>query len=188
MDPASWSTPPYDQGQPLSHPELRAYQGTEALDGGSNYEAGTPNLAQLLAVRVFSTAPQALTSNVWTPLTFDSIDRQVGREMVAGGNTITIQRQGWYVISLGVSFAANAAGNRGLRLRDTLNNRVIAKHMQPATTVADIDSLHVATFAFFASAVILIAEAFQDSGGSLNTVVEDRQSPALAVGYANIAV
>lgn len=129
------------------------------------------------ACQVRQTTLQALTTATFTAVTFTTEDYDGGFGSVvhhdnATNNTrITAQYSGWYLISGGVGFAANATGQRLARWSvngtqvnagDLLINTAAANVVQaPARTM--LVSLNVGDY------VELLA--WQNSGGSLNTAV-----------------
>lgn len=130
-------------------------------------------------VAVGRTATLSIPNNAWTTVDWNLDDdanggaisprRSAMHDTASNAETIYVRRAGRYRISAGVEFAANATGQRGIRLQ--YNGAVI-----PGTTVL-VDAAASGTTAlsvsidkaFVGSSVRLLrVEVFQNSGGGLN--------------------
>lgn len=155
------------------------------VNRGSEWEQlltylGGPPMAQLR-----QTGAQSLTNGVGTAVTFDTedLDNFNGHDTTTNTSRYTCQAAGWYQVSGGVCFAANATGRRGgwwLKNGSVVagSESIVPAHAStvdtPLRTI--IVSLAVADYVELA--------AFQDSGGALNTsVAAAQQHPMMTVRW-----
>lgn len=141
----------------------------------------------------FQRAPQArvynsatishATTAAFQALTFDSerydmVPAGVSEQHSTSTNTsrLTCRVPGVYSISGAVQFAANATGNRGLRIR--LNGATaLAGHIQPAATGGDVSEVAIETHYRLVVGDYVELMAYQSSGAALNVNAATDQSP-----------
>ena len=114
------------------------------------------------------TTPFSVPNNAWTTVNWDSDDdRGEMHDTVSNNDTLFTRRTAVWNFLAGVDFAANAAGQRGVRLQ--YNGIVV-----PGSTVllgaaaAGQTSLHTAMTKALVLGRLLRVEVFQNSGGALN--------------------
>lgn len=129
-------------------------------------------------------AQSIAVSGTWTAVTFDAedVDYDAGHSTVTNTDRYTAATTGWHWVNGGVSFAANATGNRGVRF--TVNGTVVngSQVFEPAGGA--IVSVPCRGMLVFLNATdILRLEAFQTSTAALNTSVTTGEQPSLAVEW-----
>lgn len=145
-------------------------------------------LGFLLAKPIFQgrqTAAQSLTNGASTAITMDAedVDSANGHSLVTNTSRYTAVYPGWYSGSPGVSYAANATGQRSADLAKngtvinggavllgafaTLSTRVPGRKLLAFLNVNDY----------------LEGFGFQNSGGALNTAVTTVEQPTLVVEW-----
>jgi hypothetical protein len=132
---------------------------------------------------VTGSTTQSIPNNVYTSLNWDANITDTTRlhNTVTNNNNIYIKTSGWYLVSAQVTFSANAAGSRSIRL--TKNGVVIDRTTVRFPPVAGFSvSANTSIVIELVSGDVIAAEAFQDSGGALNT--ENNQSQ-LSIGLIN---
>jgi hypothetical protein len=151
--------------------------GTWTQVGGSSAFAGC---------RLRNSAAQAVANSTVVPITFDTETYDVGgyHSVAALTSRITIPagKDGYYLVAGTVEFASTAGGQR-----------FVAIYLNGATFIAIEDQINVANQG--ASRVAVTTEyhlvagdfvelvAFQDSGGSINSVANDPWSPIFWCDY-----
>lgn len=156
---------------------------TGAVDGFMTSTDKTAHDAHVLAltnlsVGLTNSAAQTLTTSSFDPLTFNTERWDNGglHESVTNPTRITIPAGGGgvYEIAGGVAFAANATGLRGLTVK--LNGATIIAVDFRATYGGEV-YLSIATQYLLVAGDYIQLEAYQSSGGNLNTVVAAAYSP-----------
>lgn len=184
--------PPYGVGpNALTMPagSTAAYiNGTEAANQPGPNDPSAPGPPILMAVRVYNSVGASIPNATWTTVSFDTVERQVGKLWVASAPTlITFSRQGWFGLAAGVDFTANAVGSRGLRF--VRNDGTVLAAERGATAIAgENDMRHTMTQDFFLAGQSVHLEVWQSSGGALSIVTEGRQSPMCSATFFNIQV
>lgn len=128
--------------------------------------------------RVRSSVAVALpTSGSWNTLTFDTAVFNKGETLLwdAGSPTIfTIPHQGYYQVGACVRTEPTTA-NKALRI--TTGGTSIVEHDNIGVSTPAFTQINVSTIYHFATSATLQAEVFQDSGASINAVVDGLASP-----------
>jgi hypothetical protein len=152
---------------------------TTFLRGDATFAAPSGGGADI-RVRVFNSATISIANSSWTLLTFNSErwDTDTMHSTVTNTGRLVATTAGLYVITGHVQFAANATGQRIIRI---LVNGVtmIALQGSPANPVAVY--MTVATTYNLAATDYVTLEAFQESGAALNVTVEGNDSPEFSM-------
>jgi len=123
--------------------------------------------------RLRQTTLHALTNAAFTSIQFQSEDYDTvsGHDNVTNNSRYTCQVAGLYVFTGKVAFAANATGQRAMQW--ALNGTAVSGSQDSWPAVAAVERQFVATTyeAVLAVNDYVELQAFQDSGGSLNTSV-----------------
>lgn len=135
-------------------------------------------------VQMRQTVAQSITSGTFTAVTFDAedLDYDNGHSTAANTDRYTANTTAWYSVSGGVSYAANATGMRGLRYTVNgtgVNGSEVNVQAGPASVTTSVPGRTM--LVFLNSGDILRVEAFQNSGGALNTSVAGSQQSTLTV-------
>ena len=135
--------------------------------------------------RVYSTAAQSLTSSVLTALTFTNArwDLPSGHFSLSSPTRLTCQIAGLYVAFGHVGFAASASGTQrqiNIMLNGSTYIARASEQLEAGGSSGNVHRLIVATLWRFAVADYIELQAYQDTGGALNTYVEADDSPEFA--------
>jgi len=107
----------------------------------------------------------AIPNGAWTAVDWDdNADLMSG---VSSTNAIVARRSGIWQATAGVSWASNATGTRGVRVKV---NGVVVTGSQVRITASDANQKDISTSVAFQAAQgdTVTVEAYQDSGGALN--------------------
>jgi hypothetical protein len=143
----------------------------------------------LLAPPIFegySAANQSLSNNTFTALTLDTeyVDSAGGHSTVTNTSRYTAVYAGWYNVAGVASFAANATGQRAVRI--TVSGTTIHGGSQslPVTTAATICALAQSDILVFCNVGDYVEiQGFQLSGGSLNTAASGGYEPSMKTAW-----
>lgn len=133
-------------------------------------QGGSPAAGALDFAQLFQVVAQSITNATWTALTFTSegIDSAGGHSTSSNTSRYTAVHTGWYEVSAVVSFVFNATGARGARL--AVNGTAVAgRSLIPAIGVTYSTDVPLARKVYLTAGQYLELQAFQSSGGSLNT-------------------
>lgn len=130
------------------------------------------------------TGAQSLSTGAGTAITFDAedIDTHGGHSTVTNTSRYTAQIAGWYQLSGGVSITGSATNRRACWW--TKNGSDIAGSEATVSAGDDTGTLTVPArtiLVLLAVADYVELKGFQDSGGSLNTVVTSAAQPSMHV-------
>lgn len=138
------------------------------------------------------TVTQNLTTATWTALTIDTedVDSDVGgggaHDTSSNTSRFTARYPGWYQVSGASSFPGNVTGRRGSRLGvngTALNGSTV---IVTATTASGVIIPTAAELLYLNVSDYVEVFAFQDSGGTLATVVAtDAQSRLNVIWVSN---
>jgi hypothetical protein len=126
-----------------------------------------PPIAALIQVN-----SQAIANNTFTALTFDSegVDSAGGHDNSTNNSRYTAVYAGWYELSGGLTFTANASGRRLARW--TVNGTSVTGSLAGIPGNASIIGYGPRTvMAFLDVGDYAELQVYQDSGGSLSTFV-----------------
>ena len=127
--------------------------------------------------RVFHNAAQSIANNTVTALAFNSerFDTDGMHDNAVNNSRITFVTAGTYLVSLSVSFATNAVGQRiyGIRLNGATT---ICQDIHAAVSTNQ-DRTTVSTLYAFSAGDYVEAAVFQDSGAALNMESTGNLSP-----------
>lgn len=131
------------------------------------------------AARIYNSAVQAIVTATNTKITFDTVRRDDGGLADLANDRLVAQVAGWYVISAGFGFAANATGNRGgeLMVNGTIE---IAQQFYEAPAVG-VAVMSITAVYYLAATDYVELFGFQTSGGNLNTHQVGNKDPELAM-------
>lgn len=146
-------------------------------------EQGIEDAHLMPAVRVFHNANQSITTATLTALAFNSerYDTVGGvasnqHDTVTNNSRLTCRYAGIYDISASVEFAANATGERDVRIR--LNGTTyIGFQREPTNTASFSTIVNCTTDYQLAVNDYVECVVFQESGGALNVVASSNWSP-----------
>jgi hypothetical protein len=130
---------------------------------------GTPPQA-----RLHQAVSQSLANNTFSAITFDStdIDTYSGHSNVTNNTRYTFQYSGTYLLLGGVSWAASTTGFRQVLFRG--NGTASYKKIQAAPSPSFETALQTAVTEPFNAGDYVELMCWQNSGGSLSTVVADQ--------------
>lgn len=119
-----------------------------------------------------NSAAQSLTTATWTPLTWDTedLDSDNAHSTVTNTARYTAVTAGWYLVTGNVEFVANATGIRQARITD--GTTVFGGQNAVSASAGGTTTLSVSAMVFLAAAAFVQFEAYQTSGGALNTMVQ----------------
>jgi hypothetical protein len=152
-----------------------AYMNANVRDAG-NFMIGEP-IAEL---RQATLQPVATASFTSISLDASDIDSDGGHSNVTNNSRYTGKTAGWFQFSGGASFATNGTGSRGTQWAKN-GTGVVASGVLGASSGAAFASWVAARTKFIqlnGSTDYVELQAFQSSGGSLNTVVGAGSDPA----------
>lgn len=130
--------------------------------------------------RVRASASVALpTSGSWNTLSFDTAVFNRGETLLydAGAPTVlTIPLTGFYLVGACVRTEPTTA-NKALRVYSTGQGASLIEHDNIGVSTPAFTQINVMTLARLASGDTITADVFQDSGASINAVVDGLASP-----------
>ena len=123
------------------------------------------------ACEAYHNTTKSIANNTWTPLDLNT-DRRDTNAMhdpsYSSGQYIAIPLAGWWYVGAWAEFAANAVGNRGIRLLVD-GATVICQDLRPNVGAASGIQIHLDRLWYWSGTSGSIrADVFQDSGGALN--------------------
>lgn len=132
----------------------------------------------LVGARVGATAVQTLGTGANTPIVFDlEVFDPFGLHSNTTNNTrITVQEPGWYQIGGFVTFAANATGIRQISVVKN-GTTALAEISTTALGGGNVAKLAIDAAEYLAAGDYVELNAYQDSGGNLNTVQSGSYRP-----------
>lgn len=114
------------------------------------------------------------TSNVWSPLSFNTtdVDSEGGHNNVTNNSRYTCQVPGWYWVE-GYCAFNNGGGTAGFRFACSIakNGTQILGAMQTSYFAADLQSLSAGTIVSLAAGDYVETWGYQNSGALVNTFV-----------------
>ena len=119
--------------------------------------------------RVTNSANQSIPNNAFTTLTFNTEDFDTDsiHDNVTNNSRLTATTAGKYLVYGNVRFAANATNTRGVRfLSSTLGGGVAEVRVQASSSIV---VLIISTVIDMAAADYIELQAYQNSGGALNS-------------------
>lgn len=139
---------------------------TYNINGSPHTHAG---LVTAPAARVYNSGTQAISNDAWNTLTFDSENFDTDTMHSTSSNTeqLVINTAGKYIVTGCAGFATNTTGVRFARI--TVNASGYNQQRQGASPSYETVVVTTDTINLVVNDVIIL-EAFQTSGGSLNTV------------------
>lgn len=157
-----------------------------AAQFNANIRDNVSFLANPPACRVYHNAAQALTTAVEASLAFNSerFDTNTMHDTVTNNSRITFTTAGLYVVTLNVTFASNATGNRVTTIR--LNGATYLAYDIRAAVNGDTTNVAVTTIYKFAAADYVEARCFQNSGGNLNVNSTANSTPEFAATWIGL--
>jgi hypothetical protein len=113
------------------------------------------------------------SSGNWLPVTWsaEDFDDDAMHDTSTNSERITIQTTGTYLIGGNVRFAANATGERGIRVTD--GTTVLGLGVRFDAAGSGATQMNVATIHNMTAAEYVQLEVFQNSGGNLNVTVTE---------------
>lgn len=132
--------------------------------------------------RVYRTTALAVGNAIWATIGFDAErwDTDGMHDTTTNTSQVVVQTAGWYVITGHISFAANATGARGIRVR--LNGAtVIAQDKRGNAGASETTDLSIPTKWKCAVGDVLQLQCYQTSGAALNLLSTGDYSAEFAV-------
>lgn len=162
------------------------------LNGGTAltewyYDIANPRLAHI-GCRVRDASVQSIGNNAYESVDFDTedFDTDAFHDTATNNSRITIPSglDGKYLVWASIGFAANATGERGLKIRqDDTTDYAEDIREAPAANEAVIT---ISTVVDLAAAEYVEVHAFQNSGAGLNTLQETNSSPEFGVAFLGV--
>lgn len=166
-------------GVAITQGEIRDFTIDGTTVRPTNVTAGTYNQisAQAVWARVFHNAVQSIPNNTVTALTFNSerADTDTIHDTATNNSRLTCKTAGVYQISAHVGYASNTTGYRVLQLTVNGTTTIASEVVTPVTGVPT--RLTVTSLYALAVNDYVEAQAFQTSGGALNTEQVANYSP-----------
>ena len=134
--------------------------------------------ARGIRARVYNNANITLTNNTATALTFNSelYDTDAFHSTSVNTSRLTIPYDGYYRVTGNVRFAANATGQRQVRLLVN-NTTIIGFTVIPTSAAANTTIIQVTSDYQFVASDYIELVALQDSGGNLDVTSVAHYSP-----------
>lgn len=131
------------------------------------------------------TAAQSLTTAVVTALTFNTedVDSAGGHDNVTNNSRYSANYAGWYQVSCGAAFSANATGQRFVQLKVNGSDANGTGAEINATAALNCLVAGRTTLIYLNVSDYVEAYAFQNSGGNLNTAVTTYEHSSLTVQW-----
>jgi len=133
------------------------------------------------------TVAQTLTTGVWASVTFDVEDKDSvsGHDTVTNNSRYTAVYAGWYQCSGGVGFVVNATGIRGTRW--SVNGTALngSQTSEAPTTVTAAQWTPRTKQIYLNVGDYVELQAFQSSGGNLNTDVTTTNQSHMSVRWVS---
>lgn len=129
--------------------------------------------------RVHATASVALPTDGWNTLSFDGAIFNRGETPLYDGGSptvLTIPYTGFYLLGACVRTEATTA-NKALRIYSDGQGGSLVEHDNVGVSTPAFTQINVCTLAWLASGDTIHADVFQDSGGTINAVVDGLASP-----------
>lgn len=161
------------------------------------------SLAQLLSVVAFKMKPpmarlrqatiQAITTATYTGVACDAedydsdVDSIGAHDNVTNNSRYTCRYPGWYLISGGISWASNATGRRGSRYAVNGSAYNASGVLINASAAVGLTYPTDANLVYLTVGDFVELQAFQDSGGSLNTVASNESAARFCVKWVSNA-
>lgn len=175
-------------------PSQRTWADEDALDTTNLNGSVSGPLRHLLnppIAELRQTAAQSLPNNTWTGVIFDLEDVDTDVDGVGGHSTVsnrhryTARYPGWYQCSGGVGFATNTTGIRGVRW--AVNGTGLSGNQATAApTTGAVASVPARTkYIYLDEGDFVELQAFQSSGGALNTAVTADQQPSASIRWVS---
>lgn len=132
---------------------------------------------------------QSIPSGAFTSITLDAedvdtdVDGVGGHDNVTNNSRFTARYPGYHSISGGCSFASNVTGRRGVRV--AVNGTAVngSTVVLAATIAASVVVGNDRNLVYLNVGDYVELQAFQDSGGALNTVSTTDSQPRLMVSW-----
>lgn len=141
--------------------------------------APTGGAATFVGARVYHDANQSIANNTITSLALNTerFDTDAFHDAVTNNSRLTVPagKAGKYLIIGNVAFAANATGQRQVRI--LLNGATVIARTVDAGTIAGDGTFILSTIYDLAEADYVELQAYQTSGGALNVVATAAVSP-----------
>lgn len=137
--------------------------------------------------RLRQTVAQSLTNNAWSPITFttEDLDSDGGHSTSSNTSRYVFPRVGTWRVGGGVGFAVNATGQRAVRF--AINGSALngSETLQQATSATQGNRVAARSMLVVASSLTdyIEIEAFQNSGGALNTLVTSSDQSTLDIHF-----
>ena len=147
--------------------------------------AGAASGGEDFGAKVQSSVNQSILNNAWTELDFEQeqYDTDTLHDNVTLNQRIQLPGSsagdGRYICTGVVQFAANATGQRGLRINVNGNSVQATTFVDAAA--ADTTRLNVSIVLDLEDNQFVVLEAFQNSGGALNSVADSTTRPSLSL-------
>jgi hypothetical protein len=146
----------------------RLAKGTELQMLRLNGDATAPEWFSNPSCRVYNSVSQSIPDSAFTTLNFDteSYDNDTMHDNVTNNERITFSTAGTYKVSANIAFAANATGNRIIKI--IRNDGEIKLYENKATvTTGDSTVFNVSFVATFSAGQYVYIQAYQSSTGAL---------------------
>jgi hypothetical protein len=134
-----------------------------------------------VSARVYNSANISVANNSWQALTFDTErwDTDTIHSTTTNTGRLTCFTAGTYIIIGHASFAANVAGNRGLRFVADISDATVYLHTQLGLGAFAAHNTvgGISTLAQLSVDDYVTFEAYQNSGAALNVLASAQVSP-----------
>lgn len=128
--------------------------------------------------RIRSSVSVALTNDGdWSDLTFDTVVFDGGESPMVDAGSLTAPTFGYYLCGACVRTEPTTA-NKALRIVGSTQG-ILVQHDNIGVSTPAFTTMNVTTLSLLAEGETLTAQVFQDSGGTINAVVEGVASPVL---------
>lgn len=138
------------------------------------------------------TVAQPLTTSVWASITFttETVDTDIdgvgGHDNAVNTSRFTARYPGWYQVSGGVGLVVNATGIRGTRWVVNGNALNGSQTAEAPTTVTAAQWATRTKHVYLLEGDYVELQAFQSSGGNLNTDATTTNQSHMSIRWASV--
>jgi hypothetical protein len=143
-----------------------------------------------VSARIYQTVTQSIPSTVYTTINLDTLsfgNFGIWNSGVANRLTVPVGYDGIWLIEGQVAFAANATGQRRVRLLKNGATSIGEQRMPPITIAASATMVTLASVLKLVAGDYLQIEGYQDTGAGLNTNVSVEANTRLTATYIGTA-
>lgn len=153
---------------PLSNGTLCTDLNADKLDSLTSADFLRSNLS---VVQAYRASTQSINTSSSTTIIFNLVAFDTNSEYSNATGIFTVGTTGYYLVTASVQFAANVTGSRKLLIRTNSTDYAVARDNAPSATIPSL--LQTSAFMYLSAGDVIYIQAWQDSGGALNTSFTD---------------